>query len=382
MAINESKLNSRIWLSPPHMSGYEQEFIEEAFKLNWIAPLGPNVNGFENDIEVYLNQNRHVTALSSGTAAIHLALHIIGVKAKDEVICQTKTFVASVNPVKYLGATPILVDSEKETWNICPKLLEQAIIDRINKGKKPKAIIAINLYGMPYNTMQIETISKKYNIPIIEDSAEAFGSEVYGRKCGTFGDFSILSFNGNKIITTSGGGALITSSKKLKEKAVFLATQAKEDGNEYIHKTLGYNYRMSNIIAGIGRGQMRVLDNYVSLRRRNYKYYQQNLCHIKAITFLNEPKGFTSNRWLTCILLDNENTRNNLLKLLNDHNIEARPSWKPMHLQPLYKNVPTYLNGVSEELYKKGLCLPSGSNLTKNDLKRIVNLIKSYFGEA
>lgn len=379
MAINESKLNSKIWLSPPHMSGHEQEFITEAFKLNWIAPLGPNVNGFEKDIETYLKQNTYAAALSSGTAAIHLALILLGVKQEDEVICQTKTFVASVNPVVYLGATPILVDSEEETWNICPVLLEKTIKDRISKGKKPKAIITINLYGMPYNVKQIHAISNKYSIPVIEDSAEAFGSEVNGQKCGTFGDFSVLSFNGNKIITTSGGGSLICKTEALKKKAIFLATQAKEDGITYTHKTTGYNYRMSNIIAGIGRGQIKVLDNYVALRRRNYNHYYKHLKQIKAIRFLEEPEGYTSNRWLTCILLDTKQTRDNLLQWLNKNNIEARPSWKPMHLQPLFKDAPAYLNQVSENIYNKGLCLPSGSSLTETELNRITKLIISYF---
>ncbi|MDX1277184.1 DegT/DnrJ/EryC1/StrS aminotransferase family protein [Oceanihabitans sediminis] len=379
MTINESNTNSRIWLSPPHMSGNEQEFIEEAFKHNWIAPLGPNVNGFENDIKTYLGQNIQVTVLSSGTAAIHLALILLGVKQDDEVICQTKTFVASVNPVKYLGAKPILVDSEEETWNLCPILLEKAIKDRINKGKKPKAIIAINLYGMPYKVQQIQEISNRYNIAVIEDSAEAFGSQVNNQKCGTFGDFSILSFNGNKIITTSGGGALISKNQTLKKKAVFLASQAKEDGIEYSHQTLGYNYRMSNISAGIGRGQMKVLDKHVALRRRNYEYYQKHLRAIKTIQFTQEPEGFYSNRWLSCVLVDSKETRDKLMNLLAKNNIEARPSWKPMHLQTLYKDAPSYLNGVSNKLYERGLCLPSGSNLSETDLKRITDLIISYF---
>lgn len=379
MAINESKLNSKIWLSPPHMSGYEQEFITEAFNLNWVAPLGPNVNGFENDIKQYLKNKKHVAVLTSGTAALHLALIHLDVNRDDEVICQTKTFVASVNPVRYLAAKPIFVDSEDKTWNMCPVLLEETINDRINKGKKPKAIIVINLYGMPYNVVKIHAISKKYNIPVIEDSAEAFGSHVNGKKCGTFGDFSILSFNGNKIITTSGGGALICKSEALKKRTVFLATQAKEPGIEYEHSTIGYNYRMSNVIAGIGRGQIKVLDDYVEKRRRNYDYYNHHLSVLDAITFIEEPETYYSNRWLTCILLDTKKMRDDLLKLLNDNNIEARPSWKPMHLQELYKDAPAYLNGVSKKLYECGLCLPSGSNLQEKDLERITKLILSYF---
>lgn len=375
-----SKMDSKIYLSAPHMSGDEQEFINEAFKTNWIAPVGPNVNGFESDIENYLNFNSHVTALSSGTAAIHLALVMLNIGQNDEVICQTKTFVASVNPVAYLGAKPVFVDSEKETWNICPDLLKTAIERRINNGKKPKAIIAINLYGMPYNVTKIHDIAKQYNIPVIEDSAEAMGSTFNGRPCGTFGDYSILSFNGNKIITTSGGGALVSRSLKDKEKIINLATQAKEAGLDYNHKITGYNYRMSNILAGVGRGQMKVLVNRINSRRNIFKFYKENLNEINSITFLNEPEGYYSNRWLTCIVLENESMRNELMELLASNNIESRPSWKPMHLQELYKDCTSYLNGVSQELYKKGLCLPSGSGLTKTELNRIIKTIKSYFG--
>ena len=372
-------MNSKIWLSPPHMSGNEQKYIEEAFHSNWIAPLGPNVDGFEKDIENYLCENKFATVLSSGTAALHLALILLGVKKNDEVICQTKTFVASVNPVIYQGAKPIFVDSEEDTWNMCPELLEKAINERIALGKKPKAIIVINLYGMPYKVNDIHAISDQYSIPVIEDSAEALGSHVSGRKCGTFGDFSVLSFNGNKIITTSGGGALISSDQASKSRSIYLATQAKEPGNEYSHNTIGYNYRMSNIIAGIGRGQMKVLDQYVEKRRSNFEYYKQQLDHLAELNFLNEPEGYYSNRWLTCIALESRQFRDELMDLLNEHNIEARPSWKPMHLQPLFEDAPKFLNGVSDNLYECALCLPSGSNLTKDDLDRIVNLIKGYF---
>ena len=374
-----SALKSKIWLSPPHMSGYEKKFIDEAFNLNWIAPSGPNVTGFEEDIEKYLKNDSHVAALSSGTAAIHLALLILKVKKGDEVICQTKTFVASVNPVSYIGATPIFVDSESKTWNICPKLLEIAIKDRISKGKKPKAIIAINLYGMPYNIEAINYISKKYQIPVLEDSAESFGSKYINRSCGTFGDISIFSFNGNKIITTSGGGALISRNKQVKEKAIFLATQSKNESFEYSHSETGFNYRMSNILAGIGRGQIKSIDQYVLARRRNYDFYYKNLNSNKNIYFLNEPEGYFTNRWLTCILFSSNKIREDIRLLLEKDNIESRPSWKPMHLQPLFKNFPKYLNGTSEDLYKNGLCLPSGSNLTKQNLNRIVLLIKNYF---
>ncbi len=375
-------MNNKIWLSSPHMSGYEQDYINEAFNTNWIAPLGPNVTGFENDLELYLNKNSYVAALSSGTAAIHLALVLLNVKAGDEVICQTKTFVASVNPVLYIGATPILVDSETKTWNMCPETLENAIIDRIDKGKKPKAIIAINIYGMPYNVDAIHNIAKKHNIAVIEDSAEALGSKYNNEHCGTFGNLSILSFNGNKIITTSGGGALVARDNKIKENAIFLATQAKDPGLDYNHSQLGYNYRISNISAGIGRGQMHVLKDRINARRQNFEFYYRNLKHIQQIEFLKEPEGYFSNRWLTCILVDNSEMKSGLIKKLNSKDIDARPSWKPMHQQPLYKEFPSYLNGVSDNLFERGICLPSGSNLTNIELDKVINVIKSYFKNA
>lgn len=372
-------MDDKIWLSSPHMCGREQDYIKDAFDTNWIAPMGPNVKGFENDLQEYLSKDSYVTALSSGTAAIHLALVMLDIKPNDEVICQTKTFVASINPVLYLGATPVLVDSETKTWNMCPIMLETAINDRIKKGKKPKAIIAINIYGMPYNVDAIHQIAKKYDIAIIEDSAEALGSQYKNKRCGTFGDFSILSFNGNKIITTSGGGALVCRNEVLKQKAVFLATQAKDDGLEYNHSQIGFNYRMSNISAGIGRGQMHVLNERIQARRQVFKYYYENLNQIPLLEFPLEPEGYYSNRWLTCILTDSETTKNNLLELLNKNNIDARPSWKPMHQQQLYKNSISYLNGVSDDLYARGICLPSGSNLTTKQLDRIINIITSYF---
>lgn len=362
------------------MSGHELWFINEVFKTNWIAPLGPHVNGFENDLENFLNFDSHVTVLSSGTAAIHLALIMLDVGKDDEVICQTKTFVASVNPIIYVGAKPVFVDSETETWNMCPELLEKAIEDRINKGKKPKAIIAINLYGMPYNVTQIHDIANRYNIPVIEDSAEALGSTYKNKPCGTFGDFSILSFNGNKIITTSAGGALIARNRMDKQKVVFLATQAKESGIEYTHKVIGYNYRMSNVLAGIGRGQMKVLKNRIGLRRKIYDYYAEAFKNIRDISFLNEPEGYFSNRWLSCIVLDSEKTRDEIIERLKENDIESRPSWKPMHKQDVFEKYPSFLNGVSDELHKKGLCLPSGTNMTNTDLERITTVIKNYFG--
>lgn len=372
-------MSDKIWLSSPHMSGFEQKFVEEAFRTNWVAPLGPNIEGFEDDLEKYLGKNSFVAALNSGTSAIHLALVLLDVKQGDEVLCQTKTFVASVNPIIYVGASPILIDSEKQTWNMSPEILENAIVDRIRLGNKPKAIIAINIYGMPYNVEKIHNVAKHYGIAVIEDSAEALGSKYNNEYCGTFGDLSILSFNGNKIITTSGGGALISRDKKIKEKAIFLATQAKDKGIDYNHSRIGYNYRMSNILAGIGRGQMKVLNERIVARRNNYNYYYENLKKIAKLEFLMEPEGFYSNRWLTCILTDSKNTKTNLLHILNKENIDARPSWKPMHRQSLYKQYPKYLNGVSDDLYERGICLPSGSNLTKKDLNKVISVIRKYF---
>ena len=372
-------MNTKIWLSSPHMSGKEQQYINDAFKSNWIAPLGPNVTGFESDIQSYLGEGSNVAVLSSGTAAIHLGLVLLGVAKDDEVICQSKTFSASANPIAYLGATPVFVDSESDTWNICPEQLEIAIKDRIAKGKKPKAIIAVHLYGMPYKVSEINRVAEAYNIPVLEDSAEALGSTYRNEKCGTFGTISILSFNGNKIITTSGGGALVTKDKSIKDKAVFLATQARDNAVEYLHSHIGYNYRMSNVIAGIGRGQMQVIDNRVELRRQNYNFYESHLKNIIEITFLSEPKGHFSNRWLSCILTNSEKTREGLRIALEKENIESRPLWKPMHQQPVFLECPKYLNGVSDDLFKKGLCLPSGSNLTDNEKNRVLSTIQAYF---
>lgn len=372
-------MESKIWLSSPHMSGNEQNYVQNAFETNWIAPLGPHVNEFEDDIQNYLQDKSKVAALSSGTAALHLALILLNVKQGDEVICQSKTFSASANPIVYQGATPVFVDSETETWNMSPELLEVAIQDRIKKGKKPKAIIAVHLYGMPYKVDEIHSIANAYHIPVIEDSAESFGSSYKNKKCGTFGDIAILSFNGNKIITTSGGGALVTKNLDWKNKAVFLATQARENAVEYHHETIGYNYRLSNVLAGIGRGQMEVLDERVLSRRQNYKNYEKSLSDIDEITFLDEPKEFYSNRWLSCVLTPSESVREGLRLKLLEQNIESRPLWKPMHQQPVFSESPSYLNGVSDDLFKKGLCLPSGSNLTENELNRVISAIKAYF---
>lgn len=372
-------MKPKIWLSSPHMSGEEQTYIKEAFDTNWVAPLGPNVNGFEKDLESYLKEDRHVAALASGTSALHLSLILLGVTTGDEVICQSKTFSASANPIVYQGATPIFVDSEADTWNICPIQLEIAIKDRITKGKKPKAIIAVHLYGMPYKADEIHNISRKYEIPVVEDSAESLGSHYKGQNCGTFGDLSILSFNGNKIITTSGGGALVARTEDLKKQAVFLATQARDNAPHYQHSQIGYNYRMSNIVAGIGRGQMTILDSHVEKRRSNHELYFNTFKDNKQITFLKEPKGHYSNRWLSCILLDSFETREGLRLALEKENIESRPLWKPMHQQPVFKDAPSYLNGVSDELFNRGLCLPSGSNLSKEELDRVISAINMYF---
>jgi len=357
------------------MGELEQLYVKEAFDTNWVAPLGPNVTQFELALEQYIQNNVHVAALSSGTGAIHLALELLGVSRGDEVLCQSFTFSASANPILYLGAIPVFVDSEQDTWNISPQLLEEAIKDRLAAGKKPKAIIAVHLYGMPYKIDEIREISNKYDIPVVEDSAEALGSTYEGIKCSSFGDIGILSFNGNKIITTSGGGALVTRKEEIKNKAVFLATQARDDAPHYQHSHVGYNYRMSNVLAGIGRGQMEVLDDRVAARRANFEFYRTKLGDITEIEFLNEPAGYFCNRWLTCILTSSFAFREKLRLALIDENIESRPLWKPMHLQPVFKKYPSITDGTSEDLFERGLCLPSGSNLSKEDLERIVALI-------
>jgi dTDP-4-amino-4,6-dideoxygalactose transaminase len=371
--------NAKIWLSSPHMGGNEQKFIKEAFDTNWVAPLGPNVTGFEQDLENYLGQNTFVGVLSSGTAALHLGLILLGVKAGDEVICQSMTFSASANPIVYQGATPVFVDSESETWNICPNALEDAIKDRILKGKKPKAIIAVHLYGMPYKVDEIRSVADKYEIPILEDSAEALGSSYKGRKCGTFGDVCVLSFNGNKIITTSGGGAIVLKNNEQKEKAVFLSTQARDNAPHYQHSEIGYNYRMSNICAGIGRGQMEVLDSHVSKRRAMHDFYLDVFKENENVTVLTELNSdYYSNHWLSAITI-NSNVTTDLRLFLDSHNIESRPLWKPMHLQPIFSKAPYYGGTISENLFQNGLCLPSGSNLNEDDRNRIKLGIKTFF---
>lgn len=374
-------MNNKIWLSSPHMGGEEQNFVKEAFDTNWVAPLGPNVNGFESDLQNYLDENVHIAALSSGTAAIHLGLIMLGVGPGDEVICQSMTFSATANPIVYLGATPVFIDSEKETWNMCPAQLEIAIKDRLFKGKKPKAIIPVHLYGMPAKMPEIMRIANQYGIPVLEDAAEALGSTINGQKCGTFGELACLSFNGNKIITTSGGGALVAKKEENKLKAVFLSTQARDNAPHYQHSEIGYNYRMSNISAGIGRGQMLVLDKHIEKRRDNFNFYKNAFSSIVGISLLEEPSGYFSNRWLTCILVDPSLgvNRENIRLALEQLNIEARPLWKPMHLQPVFNNYPFYNTGVSESLFDNGLCLPSGSNLSEDDLTRVANCIVDFF---
>ena len=370
--------NTKIWLSSPHMGGSESNYVQEAFDTNWVAPLGPNVNGLEKDLENYLGNDCHVGALSSGTAAIHLGLVLLGVKRGDEVICQSMTFSASANPILYLGATPVFIDSENDTWNLCPVILEEAIVDRIAKGKKPKAIIAVHLYGMPYKVFEVRAVATKYKIPILEDSAEALGSTYKGQKCGTFGDIGVLSFNGNKIITTSGGGAIVTPTAAVKDKAVFLATQARDAAPHYQHSEVGYNYRMSNICAGIGRGQMEVLDKHVDLRREMHNFYQEIFRDMDGITvFSPTNEDYYCNHWLSAITIDSEKTygltAETIRLALEKENIESRPLWKPMHLQPIFEQYLYYGNKVAESLFNTGLCLPSGSNLSTMDRERIKN---------
>ena len=383
-------MKNRIWLSLAHMGGREQEFIQEAFDTNWVVPLGPNVNAFEKALRDFLigngklkveNEGKQVVALSAGTAALHLGLILLGIGEGDEVICQSFTFSASANPIAYQGATPVFVDSEEDTWNMDPVLLEEAIKDRLEKtGRLPKAIIPVHLYGMPGKLDEILEVAGRYNIPVLEDSAEALGSEYKGRKCGTFGEYAALSFNGNKIITTSGGGALVCPSEERAKRALFYATQAREQAPHYQHEKIGYNYRMSNICAGIGRGQMFVLEEHVARRREIHDLYVKLLHGVKGVKVMCQPEGgdFNSNYWLTCITVDPEEagfTREDVRLALDGDNIESRPLWKPMHLQPVFKEAPFYGNGTSERLFEIGLCLPSGPMLTDQDIERVAKVI-------
>lgn len=378
-------MKDKIWLSSPHMGGGELKFIHEAFDANWIAPLGPNVNGLEADLEKFLKGDVQVAALSSGTAALHLALIACGVVYGDEVICQSMTFSASANPIAYQGAIPVFIDSEKETWNMCPIALKEAIVDRIAKGKKPKAIIVVHLYGMPAKMDELLAVAQEFNIPIIEDAAEALGSTYKAKSCGTFGRFGVLSFNGNKIITTSGGGALVSHTKEDRDHAVFLSTQARDDAPHYQHSHIGYNYRMSNICAGIGRGQMEVLNQRVAARRKMCDFYVDLFQDIAGVTVFVAPhEDFHSNHWLSAITVDADvagMTVEHLRLAFLEENIESRPLWKPMHLQPVFAEAPYYGTNVAEQLFEEGLCLPSGSNLSDDERFRITSCVRNLFAK-
>jgi len=373
--------NKRIWLSLAHMGGQEQRFIQEAFDTNWVVPLGPNVDGFEKDLQEFLDKDVHVVALSAGTAAIHLGLVQIGVTQDDEVICQSFTFSASANPIAYQGAKPVFVGSEPDTWNMSPRLLREAIEDRIAKtGKKPKAIIPVHLYGMPARMNEILAIADEYDIPVLEDAAEALGSEYRGQKCGTFGEFACLSFNGNKMITTSGGGALVCRTAEETQRTKFFATQARDKAPHYQHSHIGYNYRMSNICAGIGRGQMYVLKEHIARRRAINRLYHLLLQDLPGIAFHTNPnEDFDSNYWLTCIVINPKEagfTREDLRLRMEAENIETRPLWKPMHLQPVFADCPYYGDNTEGRLFDNGLCLPSGPTLTDENIERVVEVIK------
>lgn len=378
-------MKRKIWLSTPHLSDKEIEFIKDAFEKNWITSLGENINEFEYSLENYLKDDVKVCLLNSATSAIHLALIMLNVKADDEVMTSTFSFVASANPIAYCGAIPIFIDSEKETWNMCPVALKEAVEDRISKGKKPKAIIVVHLYGMPAKMDEILKIASEYEIPVIEDAAEALGSKYKGKSCGTFGRFGILSFNGNKIITTSGGGALVCHNQEDKDKAVFLSTQARDNAPHYQHSHIGYNYRMSNIVAGIGRGQMEVLKDRVETRRKMHDFYVELFKDIHGVEVFSEPtEDYFSNHWLSAIVVNPEitgKTREDLRLAFLEDNIESRPLWKPMHLQPVFADAPYYGTDISEKLFNDGLCLPSGSNLTDEERTRIKSVIIQFFNK-
>jgi dTDP-4-amino-4,6-dideoxygalactose transaminase len=379
---------NKIWLSSPHIGQNELSYVNEAFETNWIAPLGPHVNAFELDLQTK-TKTRHAAALSSGTSAIHLALILLGVKEGDNIFCQSITFSASANPIAYQGAAPVFIDSESDTWNMDPELLKAALSEAKNNGKLPKAIIPVHLYGMPAKMDEILAIAKEYDVPVIEDAAEALGSNIENKPCGSFGEYGVLSFNGNKIITTSGGGALLSENAEMIEKARFLATQARDSAPHYQHSHIGYNYRMSNVLAGIGRGQLEVLNDRVEARRNNFERYKKYFSkHSNAgfiIKFQEAPIGYYSNRWLTCILVDpalnNGLTREVIRLSLEEENIESRPLWKPMHQQPIFADSKAYLNGVSDKLFEDGLCLPSGSNLTDEEFDRIFEALDHIFAK-
>lgn len=379
--------NSKIWLSLAKMSGHELKYIQEAIDTNWVTPLGPNVNAFEKSLQVYLfrkHEEGNVVALNSGTAALHLGLMQLGVGAGDEVLCQTFTFVATANVIKYLGATPVFVDSEHTTWNMSPTKLRESILWRIAvTGKKPKAILFVNLYGMPAQIDEIRTVAQEFGIAVLEDAAESLGSEYKGQNCGTFGDIGVLSFNGNKIITTSGGGALICRDAAIAKRTLFLATQARENEPFYQHKEVGYNYRLSNVSAGIGRGQLLELEEFVYARRRNHDLYSRLFSGVEGISVQQNPNAeFKSNFWLTCIVIESKKfgaTSNEIRELLESEEIESRPLWKPMHLQPVFENEPYIGGNVAENLFMNGLCLPSGAGLTNDDIRRVVSVMMRLY---
>lgn len=379
-----TSVKSRIHLSTPHMSGREIKYIKEAFQTNWIAPLGPNVEEFEKEIASYVGVKGAV-AVSSGTAAIHLALSLLNVQKGDIVFCSSLTFIASANPILYQGAEPVFIDSEPDTWNMSPIALEQALVDANKKNQLPKAVIIVNLYGQSAKMDELMSICEKYEVPIIEDAAESLGASYKGKKSGSFGQFGIFSFNGNKIITTSGGGMLVSNNVDALTKARFLATQARDPASHYQHSEMGYNYRLSNVLAGIGRGQLEVLDERVNRRREIYQAYFQELGGIPGVTFMPELDNSFSNRWLTALILEQEITgvsRDELLQALVEENIEARPVWKPLHLQPLFQEKSYYshkqLYSVSEKLFMNGICLPSGSNMTEEEQNRVINCLTKY----
>ncbi len=371
---------TRLYLSSPHLGENEQKYVQEAFDTNWVSPVGPNIDAFEKSISEYANTG-FVAALSSGTAAIHLALIMLGVERGDTVLCSSFTFAGSCNPIVYLGAEPVFIDSEPTTWNIDPALLEEAVKNLIKEGKKPKALILVHLYGMPAQIEEVMRIAAEYEIPVVEDAAEALGSLYHGRALGTFGVMGVYSFNGNKIITTSGGGALVSDNESLISQARFLATQARDPAPHYEHTRIGYNYRLSNISAGIGRGQMEVLDDRISARRAIFNRYKEGFSDLKAISFTEEPEGFYSNRWLTTILIDPASgvSPENIRQMLETENIESRPLWKPMHMQPVFSDARNVINGVSEKLFATGLCLPSGSNSPADRIDQTIEMIKSSF---
>jgi dTDP-4-amino-4,6-dideoxygalactose transaminase len=381
-------MKSKIWLSSPHIGDKELKFVNEAFATNWIAPLGPHVNAFENGLQEQ-TQTKHAAALSSGTSAIHLALILLGVKSGDTVFCQSITFSASANPIAYQDAKPVFIDSEKDTWNMDPNLLKTALQEAHEYGNLPKAILPVHLYGMPAKMSEIIAIANDYGVPVIEDAAEALGSNINGKSCGSFGTFGVLSFNGNKIITTSGGGALLSENAEMIEKARFLSTQARDAAPHYQHTHIGYNYRMSNVLAGIGRGQLEVLNNRVTARRNNFAKYKQYFTKYNNagfnIQFQEEPQGYYSNRWLTCIVVDPSSnkglTREEIRLAMDAENIETRPLWKPMHQQPIFSSSKCYLNGFSDNLFENGLCLPSGSNLTEEEFSRIFDCLDTIFSK-